>query len=930
MVCFECSHMVIKMKTNRIALSAALLASTTLVPVAAFAQDEQIEDQITVRYQYIPDDRRVTSEVSAVLSLDDLETTGDSDLASALVRVTGISTTGGRFAVVRGLNERYSNTLLNGSPMPSPEPLRRAAPLDIFPTNVLSNVLVQKTATPQFPAEFGGGVIAIETATLPNEGFFSVSVGGGFDTETTGQDGLTYDGSDTDWLGMDDGLRDIPGPIAALWDTTNFAGSQLSRAQKAELGASFVNSELWVLQTVDTDANGDFSVSAGNRFDFDNFSIGLLGAANYSNSWQTREGTRGDVGTNGYVAGPLDFATFTNAVDETNLYNNTTATENVIDASAMFSAGIDFYNDHEISFLSMVLRSTSKETRRTQRWDNPSEIANQIDSLSWFEREVVFNQLKGEHTFEDMGGLGVEWRISDATATRDAPYEREYRYEYDRSGNLTYNPTITSSNFTRFSTVEDETSDAGVDFELPVTVGNYDVELSAGFAQMSREREAAQRTFRFRADSDSYVRDIEDSRIDYLFAAQNFNTEGFYLDEANSTDSSPQRYDAVLETEAFYGGVDVELNAFLRAAVGVRFEEETDFNVRTFAVPGGLLFDRDVAIDDLVASTTGAENAIYSELLDQDYTLPSATLTWTFADNLQLRTGYSQSIARPQFREIAAAEFVDLVTDNSYIGNPFLRNTEIESFDARLEYYFGREQFVTLGLFHKTLENPIEERIRPVGDTIFYDYINAPEATLQGYEIEFEKTFDLSNRFNNAFFADREWFIKTNYTNISSEVSVDSSDVVIVNNGTLRGPVASITSAETVIRDGRELQGQSEHLFNLQLGYEAFDGRSRAALLYNYTSERIRSAELLTFDSVANEVVVALPSIIEQVPSSLDFVYSRTIEVADADWDLGFSVRNILGDDYEATALATTAEVELPVDTYDVGTSFGFSISRTW
>ena len=204
--------MVMKMQTTRYALSAALLASTTLVPVAALAQDapsSEPEDVIEVRFQYIPDDRRVTSEVSAALSIDDLETTGDSDLAAALVRVTGLSTTGGKFVVVRGLNERYSNTLLNGSPMPSPEPFRRAAPLDIFPTNVLSNVLVQKTFSPEFPGEFGGGVIGVETATLPDDRFLTISIGGSFDTVTTGNNGLTYDGSDTDWLGYDDGLRDL-------------------------------------------------------------------------------------------------------------------------------------------------------------------------------------------------------------------------------------------------------------------------------------------------------------------------------------------------------------------------------------------------------------------------------------------------------------------------------------------------------------------------------------------------------------------------------------------------------------------------------------------------------------------------------------------------------------------------------------------------
>jgi len=891
--------MVIKMKTNRIALSAALLASTTMVPVAAVAQDAQIEDQITVRYQYIPDERRVTSEVSAVLSLDDLATTGDSDLAGALVRITGISTTNGRFAVVRGLNERYSNTLLNGSPMPSPEPFRRAAPLDIFPTNVLSNVVVQKTFTPEFPGEFGGGVIGIETASLPNEGFLSVSVGGSFDTVTTGNRGLTYAGSDTDWLGYDDGLRDLPAELAAVFNTTR-VGNNLPADQQQAIGRSLVNSELWVLQNVDTDANGSISLSAGDRYDFDTFSLGVLGAFSYSNEWETRQGQRGKgaIGSTGliYENGPV-------TVDRSGLaplgegIDNFMSTENRIDVSAMASVGIDWYNEHEINFLTMVLRSTSKEGRSEEQFNAGSSAVVRGDFTEWFERQVIFNQLRGEHVFADMNDLSVDWRISQATATRDAPYQRFVNYQFDdAAGAYRYEGDI-NDNFTRFSEIEDNTSDYGIDLSLPLTIMGMDTELKAGYSNTSREREAYTRRFSFEQGSVGIPADLLFSRIDYIFANQNITDERVRLVETGGL-TFPEAYRGELDVEAFYGGIDIALNDFVRAAVGARFEEGTQ-SVDTFAFPPGV--------------PNGADTAP----IDEGYILPAVTLTWTFGDNMQLRTGYSQSIARPQFRELAFAEFFNTETDQRFQGNPYLVNTEIESWDARLEYYFGRDQFFTVGVFHKIMENPIEEFIIPIGDGLNTSFINAPEATLTGAEFEFEKVFDLSNRFDGAFFSDREWFVKTNYTYIQSEVSADGT--VTVAQGAFGTPIGLQLNAAGFIEDGRSLQGQSEHLFNVQLGFETFDGRARGALLYNYTGERTRAVANLSDN---------LPEIVEQVPSSLDLVYSRTVSISDADWDFGFSVRNIMGDDYEATQSA--GGVTLPVDTYEVGTSFSISIGREW
>ena len=895
--------MVMKMKPNRLALTAALLSSTALAPTAAFAQDEAapavVDDQIVVRFQYIPDERRVTSEVSSVLGVEDFQTTGDSDLAAALVRVTGLSTTGGRFVIVRGLNERYSNTLLNGSPMPSPEPFRRAAPLDILPTNLLSSVTVQKTFTPQFPGEFGGGVVEIDSATLPNEGYFSFSASASGDTVTTFEDGLLYDGSDTDWLGFDDGLRDMPEPLAAIFNTTRVSNS-LPADQQQEIGRSLVNSELWVVQEGRVDANGSFSANAGQRFDFDNFSIGVMGAFGYSNSWETQRGQRGkgQIGANGleYENGPptrdrLTVAAVGEGIE--NLYS----TENSIDVNGMISVGIDNYEGHEVNFLSMILRSTTKEARIEEQYQEGSNVSLRDDYTWWFERQVVFNQLTGSHVFDSLGGLSVDWRVSDATATRDAPYQRFVRYEWDPARQTYRYEGDIKSNATVFSEIEDQTQDWGVDFALPVTLGGVDIELSAGYSSMTRDRDAYNRRFSFEQGSPGLPADLLFSRIDYIFAGQNIADTRLRLIEGGGT-LFPEAYEASLDVDAFYGGFDAQLTPFLRAAVGARFEDGTQ-QINAFSFP---------------ARTGGISD---TQSIEEDYVLPAATLTWTFADNLQLRTGFSQTIARPQFRELAFSEFFNTETDQRFTGNPFLVNSEITNYDARLEYYFGREQFVTAGVFYKEIENPIEEYIFPVGDGLNTSFINAPSAELTGVELEFERIFDLSDRWDMAYFNDREWFVKTNYTYINSEVSAEGEVTIAV--GAAGLPVAQTLNAAGFVEDGRALQGQSEHLFNAQIGFETFDGRARGALLFNYTGERTRAVANLSDN---------LPAIIEEPPSSLDLVYNRTVEIGGGDWDLGFSFRNLLGDDYVATQ--SDDDIVLPVDTYGIGTSFSVSVSRTW
>ncbi len=168
------------------------------------------DEEIVITGRNIPNVIRSTPEVVSVLSSADIARTGEGDIAGALQRVTGLSVVGGRFVYVRGLGERYSLALLNGSPLPSPEPLRRVVPLDIFPTSVIASSVVQKSYSVNYPGEFGGGVINLTTRSAPREPFLTIGASVGGDTETTLNLGYTYYGSDTDFTGFDDGTRDIP------------------------------------------------------------------------------------------------------------------------------------------------------------------------------------------------------------------------------------------------------------------------------------------------------------------------------------------------------------------------------------------------------------------------------------------------------------------------------------------------------------------------------------------------------------------------------------------------------------------------------------------------------------------------------------------------------------------------------------------------
>ncbi len=841
-------------------------------------EDARQLETVVVRGQFIPDEKRSTSEVSSLIDADDFQIQGDGDAAAALARVAGISTAQNKFVYVRGLNERYSSALLNGSPLPSPAPLRRVAPLDLFPTSALESILVQKTYSPDLPGEFGGGLVDIRTKGLPDEGFFKVSLGAALDTETSLIDGLLYDGSDTDIFGFDDGARDLP-----IIDE-NF-GLELTD-----------NSSLLVMQKGQISPNFDVGLTGGTRFDLTNdVSLGFIASAGYSNSWTSRTGIRGFAFTPSQASDEI-------AADER---RERKSTENTVSTDLLISTGVELYDDHELNFTGLITRSSEKEARTVLGSTQEDAGIFRDDSLEWFERQLWTTQLNGKHYFPSLMDLEVEWRGSYSEALRDAPYQVSNRYLQLDDGSFRLQSSPAANRFL-FSKVDDDTTDFGIDFTLPFISDAGDCtyfcefNLKGGYSYVENDRSAFSRQFDV---SGVGAIDGEGVRLDFIYNAL-FNGGGGSVAETGGI-IFPEAYLATLEVDAAYAGLDFQVTPFIRAAIGGRFESAIQA-VDTFAL------DSDPALNFVESCIERQEDLSCDS--KEDF-LPAVTITWNPLDDLQVRFGYSQTLTRPQFRELAPTQFVNTETDESFVGNPFLQNSEITNYDVRGEYYFSRGQFVTLGFFYKDMINPIEEVLEPFADSQVVAFINVPAAELYGFEVEYEQVLPVHDWFGGSVFEDKDFTVKTNYTWSDSEV--DAEGLTVVNGGTPVSPVASEVLASGRVLDGRRLQGQSEHLFNLQFGVSDEEDMFEANLLLNFASERIRTAEFLTR---------SLPAIVEKPPVSLDFVMNKQFEIGSGFYELSLNIENLLGDGYEA--FQEGGGVKVDVDTYDIGTVFALGLKR--
>jgi outer membrane receptor protein involved in Fe transport len=830
------------------------------------------ETEIVVQGRFIPAPMRETSEVATFLSSADLARTGDDTAASALTRLTGLSVVSDRFVFVRGLGDRYSAAMLNGSPLPSPEPLRRQVPLDLFPSNILSGATVQKTFSPNYPGEFGGGVIDLKTLRLPNQPFVTVKIGTGGNTESTGKEGFFYYGSRTDWTSWDNGDREIPGLIAgAIGQRRRIDDTNYTPAQLEAFGESLLNSPVTVVQREKRPLDFEGEITAGTSLDIGEFNLGLVGVFGYDNNWRTKNARKTEVVGNAVGA---DF--------------DSTTTTNDIVLNAFGSASLN-WKDNELTLSTLFVRSSTKFTQVQTGidFDLPgADPLNPVDNerteeTAWYERQLASVQLAGEHDFDDLS-LKLSWRTAFAQSTRDAPYERSVRYDIV-AGQPIFGGGGGLGNSIRFSELTDEVASAGFDLNYTIPLSETrDMVISAGAAYSDTKRTSELYQFAFTGPRGPTPLDVLRARIDFLFSPDNIAPTRFVLNETTGRDDS---YEGALTNTAFYLMADVEAIPLVRTSFGFRYEDATQ-TVRTFNRFGE-------------ASTRPVR-------LENAYWLPAVTVTWNFAEDLQLRLGYSETVARPQFRELAFTPFIDPDSDLVYQGNPLLKDSTFKNYDARVEYYFGRDRFVTGGLFYKQIENPIEE---VVFRTNRYEarFINAPEATLWGVELEYRTKFEMP--FDVPFLDGEEWLFAINYTYTKSEVNAPAGSTVINPNTFLPSPATEFAL------DGSALQGTPENIANLQFGYET--DSQQMTLLVGWVDERILRRGLGS----------TLP-VIEDPGVNVDLVFKQDFKIGEQDFTLGVSGRNLLGTRYEEFQLYPRGRND--VNSYDKGSSISVSLSAKY
>ena len=880
------------MKTLTLTLTGVLLATTSLVaPTLVMAQDQapapqatqtepapeeqtDVVDEIVVLGRFIPEPNRESSEVAAFLTSEDLERTGDSNAAAALTRVTGLSVVEGRFIYVRGLGERYSSAMLNGSPLPSPEPLQRVVPLDLFPSNILESVTVQKTYSANFPGEFGGGVVDLRTIDAPSDPFFDMSVSIGGDSETTGKESLIYFGSRTDFTGFDDGTRDVPGPLGLAFasgkqvNSANFTANELQT-----IGQSLVNSPLRLLQSETNPVDFGLGLAGGTSVETGLGTLGVFAVGGYDNSWQTRTGKQQEGQFSGSVLVPV---------------TDYDVVSNQNDVQLNLLAGLSLTGEtNTLKWTNFYVRNTTKAARSKAGPDfDAGGSLLRTDYTEYFVRDLFSTQLAGEHDFMD-GALSLDWRAAYARTSRDAPYETKFEYGQNAAGDWIHN---IQGNLISFSELEDEIVSGGADvsYRLPLS-DRRDAVFSFGVAAFDNTRSAERRDLQFEA-----VNGLTDSqrlsRVDFLTSDFNINPTTLQIREI-AGGNGDNAYDADLKVNAAYVMVDAEIIPLVRTTLGVRYEDGS----------------QSVTPRNLFGGTT----LFTPTVIEEQYFLPSITATWNFAEDQQLRVGASQTIGRPQFRELAPQAYTDPESNRTFIGNPYLVDTEILNLDARYEWFFARQQYVTAGVFYKKLDKPVEATIVDVGNQRQQSFLNAPEATIMGAELEAKKFFEFPDN-GMAFIASKRWLVQANYTYAKSEVNVGDGDTVL----TLGGAGAP-EQASFFIEDGSRLQGQSEHVANLQLGWEDDAARSQATIIVNYVSERTTARGA---GSAGNRE----PDYIQEPGVFLDFVYRKDFDIGSRELGFALELRNLLRTEFDEYQELGN---KILINNYDLGASASVSLT---
>lgn len=714
------------------------------------------------------DIERYATTVTDAIDISQLARYGDSDVAAALTRIVGVTVTDDKYANVRGLDGRYISSTLNGLLMPSTDPLRRDVQLDLFPSNILGGIEIQKSYTPDQLGSTTGGSVKILTRGLPDEYVHKFSASTGFNGDFTGDDVVSHRGGSLDAFGFDDGLRALPYDVVAA---TSGASSLTicdpsidarctSPIDAARLGVQFQDD----YNVKNKDAMPDFSSSwsCGDRNQLENGDFAYYGALSYKHSTSNR----GE-------------ATLSDPFDSTGSYFRNKENTSI---NAYFVTGYEFAQADEILSKTIFLRNTDDITRLEKSTDKEDNAVKKA-ILEWVERQFVSQQFSGSHDIEISDSTHtLEWRAGYSNTQRKEPDRRQYTY---------LNGQLAMSSFERrWSDLNEDSIDIGVDYLVPFEFENgITTDVKVGALLSDRSREVALYRFGLRAGENSGLVSFNESEnLENTLTYHNFVRDAVRL-SANTT--ATDSYESDEKIKSLYLSTTTELDSWT-LVLGARWE---DFN-QSLSYPNSRAAENELASDEI---------------------LPAFGFTYRFNDDIQIRGGLSKTVSYPGLIERSESLSYDPKTDDPIFGNPDLQVSNIDNVDVRAEYYFSEDESISVAFFHKDIDAPIERAVPDASGSAAagITFRNAESATLDGIEID---------AYKNIFETDGSLtFISGNISYIKSEVELDMASI-------------RLEGADDI---GRDLQGQSPWLANLQLGFDHYETEQKVTLLVNYYDDRI-------------------------------------------------------------------------------------------
>lgn len=712
----------------------------------------------------------IVSNVSA----QEISRTQDTNAGEVIRRVPGVSLIDDKFVMVRGLSQRYNNVWVNGGAVPSSEADSRAFSFDIIPSSQIDNLTIVKSPTAEYPADYSGGFIIVNTKEIPAENSFNIAVGGNWNTSSAFQNFSYSKGSGTDFLGFDNGLRSLNGGIhAALNPQLNANGKPVGDYATSLLGNGLNND--WLVKNRKPLGDLKLAASLNQRWMLGGRTLGMLAALNYTNEYRTYENMENNL--YGIYDAANDKPNYLrHSVDDQ--YNNNVRLGAMLNFTFLSKDG-----NHKYQLKNIFNQlATSRYTWR----DGVSAQSNLERSAEYYYRSrTTYNgQLTGKHTFTSDA---LDWSIGYAYANRHLPDRRRYLID-DALESGVYALSTGNDISREWTQLDEHILSLGVNDKHHFKFGNFEPNLQVGAYGEYRSREYQTRNFiyNWNVSDNNMPSDFRYSDIPTLLSSEaNMGYDKLYLLEEKQMRNNYRGHNTL---GAGYLALSLPFGK-LGIHAGVRFEHNDM---------------------ELISNSRDYEKSESSRHYKTDDVFPSLNTTYKINDQHQVRLSYGRSINRPEFREVSSSVYYDFDLASNVQGNTELKNCYVDNLDLRYEWYPSRGELISLAVFYKHFDSPIEWTYTVAGGTdLIYSYKNAKSANNYGVELDIRK--------NLGFIGLKDFSWSFNGALIKSKVQFEKG----------------------AKEEDRPMQGQSPYLINTGIFYKNEPLKMDIALLYNRIGKRI-------------------------------------------------------------------------------------------